>query len=184
MAKTDWNEEEAIDTSGKGFTKACPPSSLIVRQARHSRKARTEPVKVEKEMFITNWRDSMDVCNNPEYLEIHGSFAGRRSAHTPLEPIFSLAKTTAHGDILSVPMDYWGAKLPTRPWAEKTKDELFWRGKTTGNAYSTSSDWTKEHRFRLVALAEGKEASASGATVNQDWLDIGFVGEPARASDH
>lgn len=184
---TDWNEEESIDTSNRGFPKACPPSSLAVQQTHLERKGKRLSLSKPKSMFIDDWKASMDVCNNLHLLENHGSFAGRRAAHSPLEPIFSMAKTSTHSDILTIPMDFWSLDSPHTAWENKTDDRLFWRGKTTGNAYSTKSDWKKEHRFRLVSMAEeGKLVTRDDKgeevvqQVDKSWLDMGFVGQASR----
>lgn len=182
-----WNEEESIDTSARGFPKVCPPSSLLVRQTHLKRKGKGFSSSRSKSRLLHDWTSSMDVCSNPSLLELHGSFAGRHAAHSPLEPIFSIAKTSAHSDILSVPMDSWDPSSSHMAWANKTNDRLFWRGRTTGNAYSRHIDWRQEHRFRLVSMGEagkvvtkdenGREAVQE---VDKSWFDIGFVGQPLR----
>ena len=181
----DWEDGDPVDTSARGFPRTCPPSSK-----------RGQGVKLTKSAsFITDWRDTMDVCKDHSLLLQHSAFADRVAAHGRLEPFFSLSSTIAHSDITVVPLDYWTATSKHTPWEAKVYDKLVWRGKTTGGEYSAEHDWRNHHRFRLVSLGkDGKEVKVTslrakpGQTVSEpgtmvspeDMLDIGFFDKPAR----
>lgn len=57
--------------------------------------------------FIVSHVQAMDICENPEILNLHGSTAGVEP-HTQGElfPIFSLSKTRFHADILGIRASY------------------------------------------------------------------------------
>lgn len=93
LARLDYDPSNEMDTSGNGWAAACPPRSPIRAQP-----ALDAP---SGKSFIVNHAATMDICNHPSVLGLHGTTAGI-SPYTQgdLLPMFSLSKTKFHADIL------------------------------------------------------------------------------------
>ena len=136
--------------------------------------------------FIASHLPTMDLCQHPADVELHGLVAGRNPHMTSLIPLFSLSKTALHADIVGVPDEKWaadtgtvgiemgddgqvtidldrsGGVLPTyMPWGWKSKDQVMWRGTNTGSLYRKDAEpWWNSHRIRLVRMANAVDGSA------------------------
>ncbi|TXT06117.1 hypothetical protein VHUM_03590 [Vanrija humicola] len=147
----------------------------------------------------------MDYCNYPQLLKLHGAytFPFRRGAQ--LRPLLHLSKLYQNGDLMITPLEafvnhtsFWGIEQ-TATWEEKTIDKLFWRGSTTGDAYTQPKngrpnfDWRLSHRPRLHFLANRKDGDSniwverdkqlyhetwSNDELNQNYFDISLAGRP------
>lgn len=83
-----------MDTSMSGWKAACPPRSPL----RKGGKALDPP---KGKSFIVNQAATMDLCQHPSVLALHGTTAGINPLpQGDLMPIFSLSKTKFHADIL------------------------------------------------------------------------------------
>lgn len=80
-----------------GWSAACSSASPL--RSGKSRNAPSPPGK----SFIVDHVASMDICNHPEVLNLHGSLGGIDPwPQGELMPIFSLSKTNFHSDILGI----------------------------------------------------------------------------------
>ncbi|KAG7570939.1 hypothetical protein FFLO_01137 [Filobasidium floriforme] len=145
---------EELDTTVRGWEAACPYGSPARRLTPSNRGA--AGLALGKTFVQDPSVSQFDICNHPEYMDLHGALNGRRPhVQQTLLPTFSLSKTALHTDVLGVPMEQWMESLPTIPWERRTQDKLLWRGSNTGAYYSDEIDWRKTHRVRLVELASG-----------------------------
>lgn len=145
---------EELDTTVRGWEAACPYGSPARRLTPSNRGA--AGLALGKTFVQDPSVSQFDICNHPEYMDLHGALNGRRPhVQQTLLPTFSLSKTALHTDVLGVPMEQWMENLPTIPWERRTQDKLLWRGSNTGAYYSDEIDWRKTHRVRLVELASG-----------------------------
>ena len=146
-----------------------------------------------------------DYCNTPYLLSHHGSLSFDQAHDTILRPVFQLSKSARSADFLSTPMeayvrtDHHLFNTFYKPWEQKDKTKLFWRGASTGDSYGTRDgyDWRRSHRPRLHLMAQnttgsedvwlqrqGEWVKESWATrkVNEAHMDIGLVGRPHQVS--
>lgn len=149
-----YREGEELDTTVRGWEAACPYGSPA-RRVTPTNRASWGGEKGKT--FVQNPTVSQfDVCNHPEFMDLHGALNGRRPhVQQTLLPTFSLSKTSLHTDVLGVPMEQWMEDLPTIDWEARRQDRLLWRGSNTGAWYSDEIDWRRTHRVRLVELAGG-----------------------------
>lgn len=126
--------------------------------------------------FISNHTAYTDVCNTPSFKGTHAFFDRPNAfnvAHD-LIPIFSESKISSFQDIPYPSLWHWYGKIfvnntqdmhiknrPTydpdldQDWEHK-KDDLYWRGSTTGG-YSRTGGWRRHHRQRVVHYLNGHE---------------------------
>lgn len=105
--------------------------------------------------FVYNETAMADICYSPSLSSTYGFF-DRPNAYNivhDLFPIFSQSKISSYNDILYPSPWYWSDKVPYEEskdmiWAIK-RDELYWRGSTTGG-FSRNGGWRRQHRQRLV----------------------------------
>ncbi|KAL8840112.1 MAG: hypothetical protein Q9170_001459 [Blastenia crenularia] len=105
--------------------------------------------------FISNHTAFSDICLSPSLQESFGFF-GRPNAFKivhDLFPIFSQSKISSYQDLLYPSPWYWADKVAyderlDYPWDNK-KDQLFWRGSTTGG-FSRDGGWRHQHRQLVV----------------------------------
>lgn len=138
--------------------------------------------------FVQDWYFAKDVCQHPEFENLHGFFTSPATAlltDAPI-PVLSQAAPTSFGDIM-YPSPWYTAKLKQGdykdaedpPWHKKA-DTLYWAGSTTGS-YSTNSSWKNSHRQRFVELVD------SLADTNREYLKQmrpGIWGSYEAAEDH
>jgi hypothetical protein len=197
-------DSEDNERSRGGWSAMCSPDSRM--------RAETGGVRARLDLgtntstlhtFIADHYRSMDVCEHPEMVPLHGTLAGVNLQGGPLTPMFVLAKTRLHGDILGVPVEQVVDGIRHVPWEEKVEEKLLWRGRNTGSTYSKKTPWKATQRPRLVEVANaeygeleilGPPAGMESKTVAEDrrripravanrhYFDIAFVDEPIRTS--
>ncbi|CED83568.1 Endoplasmic reticulum protein EP58, contains filamin rod domain and KDEL motif [Phaffia rhodozyma] len=144
-----------VVSSQAGWMAACPENTSLGKYGINSKVTTVAAVDADK-TFISSHSASMDLCNHPDVLSLHGTFVSLRpGTQSELMPYFSLSKTNLHSDILGVPTERWsdiGPNDKVKRWEEKTDKRLFWRGKNTGGIFNKQIDWRKNHRSRLVGL--------------------------------
>ena len=105
--------------------------------------------------LITNHTAFSDICLSPSLRERYGFF-DRPNAYKvvhDLFPIFSQSKISSYQDIVYPSPWYWSDKVAYEekldfPWDDK-KDQLFWRGSTTGG-FSRDGGWRRQHRQLII----------------------------------
>ena len=119
-----------------------------------------------------------DICLSPSLEERYGFF-NRPNAYNivhDLFPVFSQSKISSYQDILYPSPWYWSNKVAYDEkddfnW-EKKKDELYWRGSTTGG-FSRDGGWRRQHRQRFVerinALDNAKIMRRDNTTGSIEW---------------
>jgi hypothetical protein len=111
--------------------------------------------------FVQDWYQAKDVCQHPEFAEMHGFFASPETCiltDAPI-PILSQAAPTTFGDIM-YPSPWYPAKADQgvyKPehdpsWENKTST-LYWAGSTTGS-HSWNGSWKHSQRQRFVQLVQ------------------------------
>ncbi|QRW11842.1 glycosyltransferase family 90 protein [Ceratobasidium sp. AG-Ba] len=113
--------------------------------------------------FIRDHRLSMSFCakpailNNP--LKRHGYFAFDVPRPRAASPLFVQSQLSAGGSILhpalqdyATPEEYLQDFGKPMAWAKRT-EKVFWRGRSTGEAFNREHDWRYSHRVRLHILA-------------------------------
>ena len=190
---------------GQGWSGTCPRDSLLYLNPKDWFQ---EPIPQNSKTFIYDHRGSMDPCNNPELVLLHGTYLAH-GIGPPLErfpsPLFSPSSTLLHMDILMTSMSQSSPLFEDDiTWEQKTDGRLFWRGSTTGIYHHKGVDWRKSQRIRLVNLTGPRSASHvaddaivsflnpdappdesvgnpvehSRRQVNSALMDIGFAGSP------
>jgi len=123
-----------------------------------------------------------------------------------LRTMFHQSKFVRSGGFVITPLDYYSnlTKLNQgqySPWEDKEIPKLFWRGKTTGDAYSHRNDynWRNSHRIRLHTLTHDIEGTRNisvkshrtggweiqtwqSSKLNEAYTDIGLTDGPMQVS--
>lgn len=109
--------------------------------------------------FVTNSSSAMDLCQHPEYNEMHGLFISPTSfsIFEGLVPIFSTGSPSTMGDILFpspayIESEFQYAAMHDIDWTRK-RNNLYWAGSTTGG-FASDNQWHSFHRQRFVKLAQ------------------------------
>lgn len=111
--------------------------------------------------FVQDWYNAKDVCQHPEFKDMHGFFSSPATClltDAPI-PVLSQAALTTFGDIMYpspwyTEKQYQGDyKEADDPMWEQKADTLYWAGSTTGG-YSTNGSWRHSHRQRFVSLIQ------------------------------
>ncbi|KAL7920375.1 glycosyltransferase family 90 protein [Trichoderma austrokoningii] len=112
--------------------------------------------------FVTNRSSAIDLCEHPEYRNMHGLFMSpvTFSLVEGLVPALSTGSPSTMGDILFPSPAYIEEEFTydgTREisWEEKKKN-LYWAGSTTG-AFASDANWASYHRQRFVKLVQNVE---------------------------
>ncbi|KAL1601999.1 hypothetical protein SLS59_005165 [Nothophoma quercina] len=111
--------------------------------------------------FVQDWYQAKDVCQHPEFSELHGFFASPETCiltDAPI-PVLSQAAPTTFGDIM-YPSPWYPAKVDQgvyKPeedpdWDQKS-NTLYWAGSTTGS-HSWNGSWRQSQRQRFVQLIQ------------------------------
>lgn len=147
----NWFAHQATWTNSR---MSCPPETPV--------RALDEVIRDNSKSFtfselglISNHTAFSDICLSPSLQERFGFF-GRPNAFKivhDLFPIFSQSKISSFQDILYPSPWYWAEKVAyderlDYPWENK-KDQLFWRGSTTGG-FSRDGGWRHQHRQLVV----------------------------------
>jgi hypothetical protein len=124
--------------------------------------------------------------------------------------MFQQSKYARNGEIVITPLDYYfnltdEGNGQYMPWDKKEISKVFWRGKTTGDAYSRRNDfnWRNSHRIRLHTLTHDTEGQRDiyvksrrtggwemqtwqSGKLNEAYTDIGLTDGPMQVStaDH
>jgi hypothetical protein len=117
-------------------------------------------------LFVSDLKESRDVCQHCEFQEQHGFFMSPSSLYLTrsLVPIFSQGTPSTFNDI-TYPSSFYLSQygdydiLEDPSW-ERKHDKLYWTGSDTGG-YATQSNWRSLHRQRLV-LATQNSTSEHG----------------------
>jgi hypothetical protein len=120
------------------------------------------PIDVFGMPFITDRPSAIDLCEHPEYNNMHGLFLSPVSFSLVegLVPALSTGSPSTMGDILFPSPAYIELEFKyddTREigW-DKKKNNLYWAGSTTG-AFASEANWPSYHRQRFVKLAQNIE---------------------------
>jgi hypothetical protein len=111
--------------------------------------------------FVQDWYQAKNVCQHPEFEQMHGFFSSPATClltDAPI-PVLSQAAPTSFGDIM-YPSPWYTEKVDQGnykddedpPWEQKN-DTVYWAGSTTGS-HSTNGSWKHSHRQRLVQLVQ------------------------------
>jgi hypothetical protein len=132
----DFDENEELDLTPRGWPAFCPANSAI-----NSARGIPEPFNLASHTrhsytFISDHYRSMDVCDHPEYIPMHGVLAGKEPHAGALTPLFVLSKTTLHADVLGVPVEQYVDGMRHVPWRTRTRTGCSGGGATRG--YTTT----------------------------------------------
>lgn len=146
----DYKDVEATAGSDEIFMGWKPPRPLT----KSERDFPPMVLKGGEKSFVWSQEGMMDLCANPDFLQLHGAMNGLHPIASPrLLPIFSLSKTHLHSDITVIPTEQWGHDNGALLWEEKSKGVLLWRGRNTGGWASKDTPWRSAHRPRLARMA-------------------------------
>ena len=96
------------------YANACRPLSPL-RRSEQGEKVRDFSPAAGQRSFIWDHAASMDLCEHPEYRELHGMTSKTGVGLGPIVPLFTWAKTSMHSDILVTPLEqYWDRALRRR----------------------------------------------------------------------
>jgi hypothetical protein len=158
--------------------------------------------------FVYDPRPGYDFCYTPKNLLLHGALSFDFARESILRPLFQLSKFSRSPELLTTPLQAYdnvtskAAIRNTMDWHEKTLDQLFWRGSSTGDSYSKvkhgkDANWRLSHRPRLHLLAQDGTGTAkvlverndgwvaetwSREKLNEAYLDVGLTGKPHQVS--
>jgi len=158
--------------------------------------------------FVYDPRPGYDFCYTPKNLLLHGALSFDFARESILRPLFQLSKFSRSPELLTTPLQAYdnvtskAAIRNTMDWHEKTLDQLFWRGSSTGDSYSKikhgkAANWRLSHRPRLHLLAQNGTGTAkvlverndgwvaetwSREKLNGAYLDVGLTGKPHQVS--
>ncbi|UKZ67897.1 uncharacterized protein TrAtP1_009056 [Trichoderma atroviride] len=120
------------------------------------------PIEAFDMPFVANRSSAIDLCEHPEYRNMHGLFMSpvTFSLVEGLVPALSTGSPSPMGDILFPSPAYIEEEFTyddTREisWGEK-KNNLYWAGSTTG-AFASDASWPSYHRQRFVRLVQNTE---------------------------
>ncbi|CAM1502591.1 Fc.00g073670.m01.CDS01 [Cosmosporella sp. VM-42] len=112
--------------------------------------------------FVADSYTAMDLCQHPEYRNMHGLFMSPTSFHLieGFLPVLSTGSPSTMGDILFPSPAYIEPEFQYNPafdveW-QKKRNNLYWAGSTTGGL-ALDDQWRYYHRQRFVKLAQNLE---------------------------
>ncbi|PTB62029.1 glycosyltransferase family 90 protein [Trichoderma citrinoviride] len=112
--------------------------------------------------FVTDHPSAMDLCEHPEYRNMHGLFMSPVSFSLVegLIPALSTGSPSTMGDILLPSPAYIEGEFTYDDskeigWEQK-RNNLYWAGSTTGG-FATDANWSSYQRQRFVKLAQNLE---------------------------
>ncbi|KLO20351.1 hypothetical protein SCHPADRAFT_816612 [Schizopora paradoxa] len=139
-----------------GWGALCPPGSLTYE---NTPPIGSWPTPQSTKTFIHDHVASMDVCQHPQHLLLHGLFLG--AARDPIPerfpaPQFSYSSASIFSDIRAISLFGVGesdVSEDTR-WEDKDDDRMVWRGGPTGmwHVDAPNVTWRNSQRLRLVNL--------------------------------
>ncbi|CAH7687024.1 glycosyl transferase family 90-domain-containing protein [Phakopsora pachyrhizi] len=137
----------------------------------------TTPDRTKLRTLIYDHSKSMDLCMNPDQVQIHGAFMSQlyRTAQS-INPIFCFSKSTLDSDILVTPLEQYESIYPdpAYEWKDPNRiNQVFWRGSSTGKLLNV----TKSINESLKKTVKGKEIKSKNYK-----FDVEFAGEPIQCS--
>jgi len=147
-----------------GWATLCPPGSPMHED---TPPIGSWPTPQTTKTFIHDHVASMDVCQHPQHLLLHGNFLSAGDEPIPDRfpaPQFSYCSTSLHSDIRAISLystdDF--VRDDTR-WEDKADDRLVWRGGPTGmwHVEAPNINWRGSQRVRLVNLTAGNKGPSS-----------------------
>ncbi|SPJ72128.1 related to capsule-associated protein [Fusarium torulosum] len=146
-------EDLSLKPTWKTLTSHCPPPQL------KSRSSLNNDINTFGLPFATNHSSEIDLCQHPEYKDLHGAFLNPKTFQLieGLAPVMSTGAFSTMGDILFpspayVEDEFLYEPQHDIPWSQK-KDNLYWTGSTTGG-YALDGQWRNHQRQRFVSLAQ------------------------------
>ncbi|KAL6827965.1 glycosyltransferase family 90 protein [Trichoderma camerunense] len=128
-----------------------------------SKKAKTQSSSQAFDLpFVTDQSSAMDLCEHPEYRNMHGLFMSPVSFSLVegFVPALSTGSPSTMGDILLPSPAYIEGEFIYDDSKEvgwdKKRNNLYWAGSTTGG-FATDANWVNYQRQRFVKLAENIE---------------------------
>ena len=111
-------------------------------------------------LFMPDQTSNLDICQYPEYAYTHGLFQSSKllPLFQGLVPILSTGALSTMSDILIpspayISKEFGYNELHDIDWAAK-RNNLYWRGSTTGSFTTEDNQWKDFHRQRFVTLAQ------------------------------
>ncbi|KAJ4861419.1 glycosyl transferase family 90 domain-containing protein [Trichoderma breve] len=128
-----------------------------------SKKAKTQSSSQAFDLpFVIDQSSAMDLCEHPEYRNMHGLFMSPVSFSLVegFVPALSTGSPSTMGDILLPSPAYIEGEFiyddsKEVGWDEK-RNNLYWAGSTTGG-FATDANWVNYQRQRFVKLAQNIE---------------------------
>ena len=187
---------EFVDDDEPGlsnFGRACPANSPL----RKVEKQEEPATATQGRSFIHDHTAAVNLCEHPEFRQLHGHTSGQGVPLSPIVPLFTWAKTSMHSDILATPLEQYSDSYIgyDPPWNQKQHNKMLWRGSTTGAEFRHGEPWQLSQRARLATLAnehDGEQemlwtsrgdlhvSNFSRKDVNDLYFDVAFAGEPAQ----
>ncbi|KIL87940.1 hypothetical protein FAVG1_08822 [Fusarium avenaceum] len=146
-------DDMSLKPTWKTLTSHCPSPR------RESRSSVNDHIDTFGLPFVTNHSSEIDLCQHPEYKNLHGAFINPKTFRLieGLAPVMSTGAFSTMGDILFPSPAYVEDEFLYQPqhdipWPQK-KDNLYWTGSTTGG-YALDDQWRNHQRQRFVSLAQ------------------------------
>ncbi|RMJ08764.1 hypothetical protein CDV36_011627 [Fusarium kuroshium] len=138
-------------------------SSVCAHSQRKTGSSYPEPaVETFNMPFVKNHFSAKDLCQHPEYKNMHGFLMSPKTFHLVegLVPILSTGAPSTMGDILFpspayIEKEFQYDVLTDLKWESK-RNNLYWAGSTTGG-FVLDDHWRQHQRQRFVALAQNLE---------------------------
>ncbi|KAI5862511.1 hypothetical protein GGS23DRAFT_610171 [Durotheca rogersii] len=180
---TDLSRQRAWDI----LTKFCPS------QDNRRDLSTSHTIEASDDLFITNASSAKDLCQHPEYSDMHGFHISSTSFRLieGLVPVLSTGSPSTMGDILYpspayIESEFQYVEANDVDWDQK-RNNLYWAGSTTGG-FAVDGQWRNHHRQRFVALAQNLQGrqhqylseQADDGVVRSSFLDgrlydVGFT---------
>lgn len=124
-----------------GWETFCPPYSPLQS---YMSGTHINAVPALPRSFISSAYEAIDLCNHPEYLQLHSLTGNYGIGPTPVPfwPLFSHSKMQLYSDLLITPLEQYEQDVgPDVVWEQKEEDKLLWRGSSTGSRYDRRTLW-------------------------------------------
>ncbi|KAL7784079.1 glycosyltransferase family 90 protein [Trichoderma ceciliae] len=138
------------------ITKSCASEKTYKRAKMRA------PVQLYDLPFVADRFSDIDLCEHPEYHNMHGLFISPVSFSLVegFVPALSTGSPSTMGDILFpspayIELEFTYDNAREISWDEK-RNNLYWAGSTTGG-FASDANWASYHRQRFVKLAQNIE---------------------------
>lgn len=208
ICSTDFTSSDFIRPENpelSNWANGCPANSPLylseVGELHESHPSHPSKLDIQRS-FIYDHAKSMDICQHPESMHLHGFTSAPGTNLANLVPLFTFAKTNLHSDVLATPLEqYSDTYIGYDPvWDEKSINKLLWRGSTTGAEFAKGVEWQLSQRARLhfmthetegkknVLWADKKESKMrvddfNTKDLNELYMDASFSGVPVQCDD-